>query len=104
MTEESPEGRPPRAWKSFWPALTPQQTTVAVSVGLFLFTFAVYWCSAPRSTYYNQPVRLADAMLHGRLYIANAEELKDYLEFAPYHGRYYQVEPPLSAIVVLPGV
>ncbi len=49
------------------------------------------------------PVRLADAFLHGRLDIANGEQLP-WLDWAFYEGKYYMLEPPITALVVLPGV
>lgn len=104
MAEEPLEGSPPRGWRSFWPTLTPYQTTIAVSVALFLLTFGIYYLSGPGATPFKQPVLLADAMLHGRLHIVNGEALRGYLEFAPYEGKYFQVEPPMSALIVLPGV
>jgi hypothetical protein len=55
-------------------------------------------------------VRLADALLHGRLDVANGKDLTGFLDFAcqPYPcvdgSKYYPLEPPGTALVILPGV
>ena len=57
----------------------------------------------PAATGFNGPVRVADAFLHGRVDVANGADLP-YLEWAPYKGKYYAIDPPMSALVLLPGV
>ncbi|MBV9252440.1 MAG: hypothetical protein JO227_24745 [Acetobacteraceae bacterium] len=75
--------------------------------------FAIYYATDSQSNPFNQDVRLADAFLHGRLYI---EHPPDYLELARYdshgmackgseagcHG--YVIEPPLPAVLLTPFV
>lgn len=77
--------------------------TVILSLLFFVLTVLVYYFTNSEPTAYNTPVRLADGILHGRLDIANAENMK-WLEWAPYKGKYYPVDPPFPAIVLLPGV
>jgi hypothetical protein len=69
----------------------------------FLVAFLAYYFTNHRFTPFNNPVRLADAFLHGRLDIANGEDLH-WMDWAIYNGKYYVVEPPMPAIVLLPGV
>ncbi|HET9254156.1 MAG TPA: hypothetical protein VFO16_03010 [Pseudonocardiaceae bacterium] len=78
-----------------------------------ILLFAVYYVTGSQANPYNQDVRLADAFLHGRLYI---EHPPDYLELARYdsagaacqgseagcHG--YVIEPPMPAVVLTPFV
>ena len=64
----------------------------------------------PSQAPHNHPVRLADAFLHGRLDVANGKDLIGFLDFAcqPYPcaegSKYYPLEPPGTALVILPGV
>lgn len=75
--------------------------------------FFVYYATSAPSNPFDQDVRLADALLHGRLYIDNPP---DFLELARYdsngvackgaevgcHG--YVIEPPLPAVILVPFV
>lgn len=97
----------PRRW------VTPWSMSVALTLVFALVTFAAYYYFllsdhigqplVPRAVAFNVPVHLADAFLHGRLNIANAEDLY-WLEFAPYGGKFYATDPPMPAILLLPGV
>ncbi|HKN37343.1 MAG TPA: hypothetical protein VJX16_29215 [Terriglobales bacterium] len=64
----------------------------------------------PSPAPHNHPVRLADSFLHGRLDVANGKDLLGFLDFAcqPYPcaegSKYYPLEPPGTALVILPGV
>ncbi|HLE03235.1 MAG TPA: hypothetical protein VI729_01285 [Anaerolineales bacterium] len=92
--------------------VTPWSLSVALTLAFVLAAFAAYYYFllgdiseplSPRPAAFNVPVRLADAFLHGRLDIANAPDLV-HLEFAPYEGKFYATDPPMPAIVLLPGV
>lgn len=83
---------------------TPGRLTWALTICFFLLTLAVYYFTISSAAVHNHPVRLADAFLHGRIDIANGKDLVGYLDFAIYKGKYYPLEPPGSAIVILPGV
>ncbi|MBF8302478.1 MAG: hypothetical protein HW396_759 [Candidatus Dadabacteria bacterium] len=77
-----------------------------VSVVIFLLFFAItfliyYITSEGHPTHYNNFVRLADAFLHGRLYLT--ENVK-WLELAILEGKYYIVPPPMPSILLLPFV
>ena len=65
--------------------------------------FLVYHLTALGPTPFNGPVILADAFLHGRLDISNGKDLY-WMDWAVYKGKYYIVEPPMTAVVTLPGV
>ncbi|MGH9195033.1 MAG: hypothetical protein ACRD1T_04750, partial [Acidimicrobiia bacterium] len=83
---------------------SPWGRALALTFVVFLLTLVVYYLTKAPTTVANGPVRLADAFLHGRLDIANGADLQGYLDFAFYEGKYYVLEPPAMAIVVLPGV
>jgi hypothetical protein len=70
---------------------------------LFTVAFLVYWATGEgHPTYYNYYVRLADAFLHGRLYLLdNPSWLNELIPFA--HG-FYVVYPPLPAFLMTPLV
>jgi hypothetical protein len=101
-------GRDTKRWDAFWASLAKRLLTRwGLSVGLTSFFFGlavlVYYLTNSTPTGFNAPVRLADAFLHGRVDVANGADLP-YLEWAPYKGKYYAVDPPMSALVLLPGV
>jgi hypothetical protein len=54
-----------------------------------------------RATPYNNFVLLAQALLHGRTWI---DWPGSYIDALQYHGRYYVIEAPLPAILLLPFV
>ena len=104
MAGETVRGRALGVWSGLRvPSVKASYVAAGFSILFFVLTFLVYHFTGAGPTAYNGPVRLADAILHGRLNIANAQELP-FLEWAPYKGKYYVVEPPMTAIVVLPGV
>ena len=77
-----------------------------VSAFIFLLFFAItfliyYITSEGHPTHYNNFVRLADAFLHGRLYLT--EDIK-WLELAVLDGKYYIIPPPMPAFLLLPFV
>ncbi len=54
-----------------------------------------------RATPYNNFVLLAQGLLHGRTWI---DWPGSYIDALPYHGRYYVIEAPLPALLLLPFV
>jgi hypothetical protein len=76
---------------------------ILISLILFCITFAVYYFTgegAPTPFHYFVP--LADAFLHGRLYLThNYPWLNELLDV---NGRYYVIYPPMPAILLLPQV
>ncbi len=82
--------------------LSENTFAIATSILIFLVAFIVYYFSTEgKPTPYNNFVRLADAFLHGRLYLT---ENIPWLELAIIDGKYYIVPPPLPAILILPIV
>lgn len=91
---------------------TPSQSrhAAAITAGaaalLFLLALACYWGTAiyfdhtatPGTAYFNL---LADAFLHGRLYLLYPP---DTLDLTSYQGRWYVPFPPLAALLMLPAV
>lgn len=77
-----------------------RKSTIIICTILFVISFIVYFLTTEgEPAPYNNFVRLADAVLHGRLYLT---ENLSWLELAPYEGRYYIVPPPMPAILLLP--
>lgn len=67
---------------------------------LFIITFLVYLISSKgEGAGWNHFVVLADAFLHGHLYVANT-----LTELASWGGHYFVVYPPMPAILLLPFV
>ncbi len=71
----------------------------ATAVGVL--AFAVYQISLPGATPYIHYVRLADALLHGRVDLPDSPS---YIEVTTYQGRHYVMPPPFPAILLLPYV
>ncbi len=68
----------------------------------FFISFLVYYFSGEKEpTVYNNFVRLADAMLHGRVHLP---EKIPWLELAYYNHKYFIIPPPLPGILILPIV
>lgn len=71
-------------------------------LAIFALSFAIYFFTQEdHPTPFNNFVRLADAILHGRLYLT---EDVSWLEIVPFDGKYYIVPPPLPAFLILPVV
>ena len=83
------------------PGADSRKSTIIICTILFVISFIVYFLTQEGPTPYNNFVRLADAVLHGRLHLT---ENISWLELAPYQGRYYIIPPPLPAILLLPLV
>ena len=98
-------GKGPSALWAPWSKrlLTPWSLSIGLTALFFLLVALVYHYTSPYMTGYNEPVRVADAFLRGRLDIANGGVF-NYLQLTPFEGKYYWVEPPMAAIVLLPVV
>ena len=64
------------SWGGFWAPyarrlLTPWRPSVGLALSLFLLTLLAFHFTSQGHTPFNNPVRLADAVLHDRLDIAN---------------------------------
>ena len=72
-----------------------------VPVGLAALAWGIY--AATRGwTHHQYFVPLADAFLHGRLYLVNPPGYLD--ELVAVGGRYYVIFPPLPAVLLMPAV
>lgn len=86
----------------------PEQTETGSAplvalAGFFAFAWIAYtFINAGQATPYDYYVRLADAFLHGRLYLLNDPSWLN--ELVPYHGHFYVVYPPIPAVLLLPFV
>jgi len=63
--------------------------------------FIIYFVTSERSTAFDQYVRLADAFLHGRLYLVDAPS---WLELARYGDKAFVIDPPAPALFLIPWV
>ncbi|MGH7891268.1 MAG: hypothetical protein ACREN0_03245, partial [Thermodesulfobacteriota bacterium] len=78
------------------------RTALFLFLAVFALSFTVYFFTREGNpTPFNNFVRLADAILHGRLYLT---EDVTWLEIVPFDGKYYIVPPPLPAFLILPVV
>ncbi len=62
---------------------------------------AILLASGLKATPYDNFVLLADAFRHGRVWI---DWPGPYIDALPYHGKYYVIEAPLPAVLLLPAV
>jgi hypothetical protein len=69
---------------------------VAVFIGFLAFYAVTMYPPSP----YNAHVRQAFAFIHGHTWI----DAPNYIEHAQFHGRSYQLHPPLPAILLMPIV
>jgi len=67
----------------------------------FVAVIAILVASGFKPTPYNNFVLLADAFRHGRVWI---DWPGPYIDALPYRGRYYVIEAPLPAVLLLPAV
>lgn len=77
-----------------------------VALLLFVLSFAIYRASTYLVGYVNTPAKayfdqLADAWLHGRLYLVDPGQTHD-LTF--YKGEWYVANPPMAAVLMMPWV
>lgn len=79
--------------------------TILVCLLLFAVAFTVYYATGEgHPTYYNYYVRLADAFLHGRLYLTENPSWLNELVPNPSGPGFYVVYPPLPAFLMTPLV
>jgi hypothetical protein len=79
--------------------------TLLILIALFIIAFIVFWLTGEgHATYYNYYVRLADAFLHGRLYLLDNPSWLNELIPNPAGIGYYVVYPPLPAVLMVPFV
>jgi hypothetical protein len=79
--------------------------TWLIVIALFVISFVIYWVTSEGyATYYNYYVRLADAFLHGRLYLLQNPSWLNELIPNPHGPGWYVVYPPLPAILMTPFV
>lgn len=72
-----------------------------VTVAIFAAFWVLYGATRPLSpTPFNEQVRLADAILHGHLWV----NVPNWMEAVRYGGRSYMIHPPLTALLLLPVV
>jgi hypothetical protein len=78
--------------------------TAVILVLLFVAAFGVYWVTGEGHTWYDYYVRLADALLHGRLYLLDNPSWLNELIPNPNGPGWYVVYPPLPAFLMTPFV
>ena len=79
--------------------------TALIIIVLFIVAFTVYGLTGEgHATYYNYYVRLADAFLHGRLYLLENPSWLNELIPNPSGPGFYVVYPPLPAFLMTPLV
>ncbi|MEW6146063.1 MAG: hypothetical protein AB1598_13715 [Thermodesulfobacteriota bacterium] len=85
-------------------ALTPKKYSRLFAPLLFFIAgYVVYYLTQPRiHDYFNYFSYLADAFLHGRLYLADPPI--HFEELIVVGGKYYEIYPPMPAIVLMPFV
>lgn len=70
---------------------------------IFVIAFLIYWSTGEgHPTYYNYYTRLADAFLHGRLFLLDNPSWLN--ELIPFANGYYVVYPPFPAVIMTPLV
>ncbi len=85
--------------------LSPRLKIAVLCLLLFAFAFVVYYATGEgHPTYYNYYVRLADAFLHGRLYLTDNPSWLNELVPNPSGPGFYVVYPPLPAFLMTPLV
>ena len=82
---------------------------VALALGFLIVTFVAYYYTTVGPTGADQYVYLARSFLHGSVALQNGgglilEPLNLPFELSVKEGKYYVVEPPMPAIILLPGV
>ena len=84
-------------------SLVKNRFYVLVALLFFVLTFIVYhFTGEGGATPYHYFVPLADALLHGRLYVLEKPPWLN--ELIPINGRFYVIYPPMPAILLLPQV
>jgi hypothetical protein len=76
---------------------------VVLAVGIMVVASAIYlFTSSRHGTNFDYFVRLADAFLHGRIYLTQAPSWLN--ELIPKDGVWYVAYPPMPAVVLMPFV
>ncbi len=85
------------------PAVFQNRPYILVALAIFVVTFVVYYFTGEgKPTPYHYFVPLADAFLHGRLYLLEGPNwLNELLEI---NGKYFVIYPPVPALLLLPQV
>ena len=78
--------------------------TTVILIALFAVAFTVYWVTGEGHTWYDYYVRLADAFLHGRIYLLDNPSWLNELIPNPSGVGWYVVYPPLPAFLMVPFV
>ncbi|MCW4009484.1 MAG: hypothetical protein NWF05_02550 [Candidatus Bathyarchaeota archaeon] len=85
--------------------LKPNRKILLLCLVMFAVAFTVYYATGEgHATYYDYYVRLADAFLHGRLYLTDNPYWLNELVPNPSGPGYYVVYPPLPAVLMMPLV
>jgi accessory gene regulator protein AgrB len=85
--------------------LKPYRKVLLLCLVIFAVAFIVYYATGEgHATDYNYYVRLADAFLHGRLYLTDNPSWLNELVPNPSGPGYYVVYPPLPAVIMAPLV
>ena len=84
-------------------SLLKEHRSIIVALSFFIISFIVYFNTGEGgATPYHYFVPLADALLHGRLYVLEKPPWLN--ELLPVNGKYYVIYPPMPAILLLPQV
>lgn len=86
-----------------FPSILHNRRILSISLFLFFITLLIYGLSyRGEGAVYNYYVLLADAFLHGRIYLTvNPPWLNELVEI---NNRFYVVSPPMPAILLMPFV
>jgi hypothetical protein len=85
--------------------LKPYRRVLLLCSVIFMVAFTIYYITGEgHANYYNYYVRLADAFLHGRLYLTDNPSWLNELVPNPSGPGYYVVYPPLPAVIMTPLV
>ena len=86
-------------------SLKSRKKTLILCLLLFTAAVAIYWATGEgHPNWYNYYVRLADAFLHGRLYLIEHPTYLNELVPNPSGAGFYVVYPPLPAFLMTPLV
>lgn len=74
-----------------------------LGVFVFIISFFIFFATSAGNTPHNYFTRLADALIHGRLYLTEAPSwLSEVVPVQP--DKFYVVQPPMPAILAIPFV
>ncbi len=76
---------------------------LVIASGIFVLSFFVYWLTQPKfPNPFNYFIYLADAFIHGRLYVIDTPFFFE--ELISYQGKNYVIYPPMPAVLLTPFV